>query len=144
MTRSLPEQWAGDYTVERARSWIAERDAESVTLMVLDRSSGHPLGLMLLFEEHVAGHRAEGSVHVRLGYLLGEDSWGKGFASELVAGFVRWCRSHEVASIAGGVADDNPAPARVLTKNGFHRVTSDDAVGPGERLYRVDLASTAG
>ena len=140
VTRSLPGPWSGGYTVDRARGWIRERDDEGAALLVLDRSSRHPVGLVLLFEEHVAEGQARGPVDVRLGYLFAEDSWGKGFASELVAGFVGWCRDHEVASIAGGVADDNLASARVLTKNGFQQVTAEDAVGPGERLYRVDLA----
>ena len=39
VTRSLPEQWSGNYSVDRARGWIAERDDEGVTLLVLDRSS---------------------------------------------------------------------------------------------------------
>ena len=139
VTRSLPEQWSGDYSVDRARDWIAERDDEGVTLLVFDRSSGRPVGLMVLFEEHIDGDQEQGSVDVLLGYLLGEDSWGQGFASELVAGFVDWCRDHEVAAIVGGVADGNPASVRVLTKNGFHPVTGGDAVGRSERPYRIDL-----
>ncbi len=138
VTRSLPAQWSGDYSVERARAWIAERDDEGVTLMALERSSSRPIGLVLLFVES-AGHERR-SAEVRLGYLLGEDTWGKGFASEIVAGLVGWCRKHTVASIAGVVSDDNPASARVLTKNGFREVSDHDAAGPGERLYRLDLA----
>ncbi len=53
---------------------------------------------------------------VRLGYLLAERGWGRGMASELVAGFVGWCRENGVVSISGGVAIDNPASARVLVK----------------------------
>ena len=114
VTRNLPESWGGEYTADRARKWIAARDAEGITLLVLDRSSGHPIGLLVLHEE--PAHEAGGFVNARLGYLLGADSWGRGFASELVAGFVSWCCRHEVASIVGGVAADNPASARVLTK----------------------------
>lgn len=140
VTHSLPAQWSGDYSVERARAWIAERDDEGVTLMAMDRSSGRPIGLVLLFVESAGRNHERRSAEVRLGYLLGEDSWGKGFATELVAGLVGWCRKHRVASIAGVVSDDNPASARVLTKNSFREVADDDAAGPGERLYRLDLA----
>ena len=77
-------------------------------------------------------------IEVRLGYLLAEDAWGQGYASELVEGFVRWCRQHPpIASIAGGVARDNVASVRVLTKNGFQRDSTAD-VGD-VNLYRLTL-----
>ncbi len=140
VTRNLPQPWSGDYTIDRAREWIAERDDEGVTLLVLERMSGGPIGLLLLFEEQVGRGPRRGPADVRLGYLLGEESWGKGYASEIVAGLVAWCRSREVTSLAGAVADDNPASAGVLTKNGFSDVADANAAGPGERLYRLDLS----
>lgn len=140
VTANLPDGWSGSYSVERARKWIAERDDEGVALLAVERSSARAVGIMLLFEERADPGGERGRVDVRLGYLLGEGSWGRGFASELVAGFVAWCRDHEVASISGGVAAENAASERVLTKNGFREVPAGDAgVGSGEQLYRVDL-----
>ncbi|HEY5626083.1 MAG TPA: GNAT family N-acetyltransferase [Dehalococcoidia bacterium] len=139
VTRSLPGEWSGDYSVDRARAWIAKRDDEGVTLLALERSSSRPIGLVMLFAESADPDQERSSASLRLEYLLGENSWGKGFASELVAGLIGWCRMRDVASIAGVVSDDNPASARVLTKNGF-REAPDDAAGPGERLYRLNLA----
>lgn len=115
VTRSLPPGWQGKYTIERAIEWIAERDREGATLLVLERSSRTPVGLMILFEDVDANLGQT----VRLGYLLSESAWGGGIATELVQGFVEWCRTVEIASIVGGVERDNIPSQRVLEKSGF-------------------------
>ena len=138
VTRSLPPSWQGRYTVERAREWIAERDAEGVTLLVIDKTTQQAVGLMILFETDAEDSRD--SIEVRLGYLLSEPAWGKGLASELVSGFVNWCREHvSISSIAGGVARENSASRRILEKNGFCRVQSEDEPVQDDQLYRLQL-----
>ena len=134
VTRSLPEAWAGPYSVERARRWIAERDEGGTTLLVIERSTQETAGLVVLFE-----FESDLGVEVRLGYLLAERFWGKGLASELIAGLVRWCREQvDIHSIAGGVARDNPASKRVLEKAGFGADPADEG-GTGEEILRIVL-----
>ena len=99
VTESLPPAWQGSYSLDRARDWVKERDCEGVTLLVVEKASRKPIGLIILFDTANGGEGAE----LRLGYLLAESAWGKGFASELIMGFVEWCRHAEVASITGGV-----------------------------------------
>lgn len=137
VTRALPETWQGPYSPERARAWIRERDEEGPTTLVVDKATGNAVGMMILHVSQAPDERV-GS-EVRLGYLLAEGAWGKGFASELVAGFIAWCRGHtHISSIAAGVAWDNPASRRVLEKNDFSAVqTKDD--GEGEQLFRLHL-----
>jgi RimJ/RimL family protein N-acetyltransferase len=136
VTQGLPTAWRGKYTVERAASWIEERDREGTTLLAVDNETNRPIGLMILFE--VPSERATDGVEVRIGYLLAETAWGRGFASELVSGFVEWCRNQaSILSLAGGVERDNVASIRVLEKNGFHPVQDEDA--RGEQMYRLDL-----
>ena len=138
VTRSLPPIWQGAYSVERARHWIEERDEEGTTLLVVDKLTLQPIGLLLLFQGERKG--GGGEVEVRLGYMLSEQSWGKGIASELVHGFVNWCRGESsISSIAGGVADDNPASKRVLEKNGFLLVQRGDQAADGESLYQLAI-----
>ena len=138
VTRSLPEPWQGMYTIERAREWIKERDNEGTTLLVIDKLTPKAIGLMILVETEL--QEGNGGTEVRLGYLLSEATWGKGIASELVNGFVSWCRERTwISSIAGGVALDNPASSRVLEKNGFQLVQSGDEVAQGEQLFRLSL-----
>jgi RimJ/RimL family protein N-acetyltransferase len=138
VTRLLPTSWQGSYTVERAREWMEERDDEGTTLLVVDKSTHQVVGLMLLFEMNTEDDGV--SIEVRLGYLLSESAWGKGFASELVKGFVDWCREQPaISSIAGGVAHDNPASKRVLEKNGFCLIQREDEVVQNEQFFRLQL-----
>ncbi len=71
-TVALPESWQGSYTVERARAWIAERDAESPTLLVMEAASARPVGVVVLAEVPLD----ESMVDVRIGYVIAEASWG--------------------------------------------------------------------
>lgn len=137
VTRSLPSAWQGEYTVDRARDWISERDSEGTTLLVLERSTGRPLGLVILVEW--AAESDAGGVDVRIGYLLAESAWGQGLASELIEGLVRWCRAQaSIQSLAGGVERDNLASARVLEKNGFRLARSNEP-NTGELLFELRL-----
>ncbi|MDJ0976200.1 MAG: GNAT family N-acetyltransferase [Planctomycetota bacterium] len=125
-TSSLPAPWQGAYDEQRASAWIASRDAEGPTLLVVDRAAQQPVGLLILFEEGTPDAR-----HVRLGYVLAEPAWGRGLATELVAGFVAWCRAlPDIASITGGVEAGNAASARVLEKNGFRMVARAEGDRP--------------
>lgn len=125
----LPPTWQGHYDRDRALAWIAERDSEGETLLVIEVASGRPIGLIILFDAHASGD-------LRLGYLLAESSWGKGFASELIAGLAQWGRGRGVRSITGGVAFDNPASSRVLEKNGF--VLQAPSADAQEHIYKLE------
>ena len=138
VTRSLPPSWQGSYSIDRAREWIKERDKEGTTCLAIEKLTHQVVGLLILFE--VQAEEGNDVSDVRLGYLLSEATWGKGIASELVHGFVSWCRGQEsISSITGGVAYDNPASKRVLEKNGFQLVQSGDNVTQGEQLYRISF-----
>jgi len=134
VTRTLPVSWHGAFTRERARDWIGERDREAATLIVVEKATANPIGLVTLFETPSGD-----GMEMRLGYLLAEASWGMGFATELVDGLVRWCRVQPtIRSLAGGVAPNNPASKRVLEKNGFlpSEVASE---GDREEILRLIL-----
>jgi RimJ/RimL family protein N-acetyltransferase len=138
VTRDLPPQWQGQYDMDRAASWFAERQGESTVLLVVKRPSVRPVGLLILSESE-SSHRSR---DIRLGYMIAESAWGSGFASELVAGFVDWCRTDgSIRSVVGGVAAGHSASARVLQKNGFvpHTRSSDHPVDEVE--YRLTLAT---
>jgi RimJ/RimL family protein N-acetyltransferase len=138
VTRSLPEACRGPYTVERAAAWIAERQAEGRTLVVVERSTKQAVGLMILSES--AAGDCTGGVDVRLGYLLAESAWGRGLASELVEGFVGWCRAEPaIRSLAGGVERDNVASMRVLEKNGFRPVEDQHSGSETDLLFELRL-----
>jgi len=138
VTKTLPTAWQGSYTASRAREWIRERDQEGTTLLVIDKSTKEPVGLVILIE--VDSENAIDGIEIRLGYLLSEPAWGKELATELVMGFVTWCRTQApIATLAGGVDADHPASMRVLEKNGFRPVEGGGETSPNHRLYRLRL-----
>jgi len=138
VTRSLPTSWQGSYTEKRANEWIKERDSEGTTLFVIEKLSGQAIGLMILFE--MQAESGSDMTDVRLGYLLSEDAWGKGFATELVSGFVSWCQGQSsITSIAGGVERDNHASIRVLEKNGFQPAPNSVEMDQDELFYQLSL-----
>lgn len=136
VTRQLPAGWQGTYTKERASQWISDRDREGSTLLAVARSSGEPVGVIILFESVCESTKA---AELRLGYLLSEAFWGQGMASEVLRGFVDWCKANRIASIAGGVERGNVASQRILEKNGFVYDPDAEGVGPEELLFRLQL-----
>ena len=135
VTQSLPDEWQGPYSQDRARGWILERDSQGATLLFREADSNEPVGLMILFESAVDD---TDQIDLRLGYLLSEWGWGRGFASEIVKGFVGRCRGQpRLRSIAEGVEHGNVASARVLIRNGFVAAAADE--GGGEQIYELTL-----
>ena len=116
VTRDLPPGWQGPFDMDRAASWFAERQSESTVLVIASRSDGRPVGLLILSESN---NRDRGS-DIRFGYIIAQSAWGRGLATEVVAGVAEWCRANgTIRSVVGGVAAGNSASARVLQKNGF-------------------------
>jgi len=60
---------------------------------------------------------------MHLGYIFGKNSWGKGFATELVKGLVDHLRRNKYNGVVhAGVTHGNPASVRVLQKVGFDAI----------------------
>lgn len=134
-TTALPPDWRGDFTLDRAQRWIAERDAESATLLAVERATGDAIGLVILIE--IAGEQPP-TIDLRIGYIIAESEWSRGLASELVGGLAEWARAKEsIDTISGGVTESNRASARVLTKNGFIAEPDPPA---GEMLYALRVS----
>ena len=131
VTAPLPEPWHGPYSEHRAAAWIKDRDDEGTALLVVERATGNPMGLVLL---HVSPEIRKPDSELRLGYLLAESYWGRGFATELLGGFVEWARTASYRRVVAGVASDNAASRRVLEKSGFTR--KREATG-SEDLYVI-------
>ena len=117
VTEGLPFGWQGEYDRVRGEAWFSDREAEGPVLVAVEPDRSEVVGLLLLFESE---SDALATVDVRVGYLLADQAWGRGLASELVAGLVEWCRARPlIRSLHGGVKSDNTASIRVLEKNGF-------------------------
>jgi len=127
-TRSLPPTWQSAYTLSRAQKWIKERDNEGVILLAVDSKTA--IGMVVLFEPENFGH-------LRLGYMLAESAGEKGYASEIVAGFVEWFRKRDIKLIRECVEPDNVASRRVLDKCGF--IAEPNTGESEEQLFMIVL-----
>jgi len=141
VTRSLPEAWQGQYTRERAGAWIEEPDQEGTTLLAISITDRKPIGLMILFESDKDGAEP---LEIRLGYLLAERAWGKGYAAEMVEGLVRWSRTQEsISGVTAGVERENSSSRNVLEKNHFQLVppsaSGDPGGDTGELIYHLQV-----
>ena len=135
VTQPLPESWHGPYSAKRAVDWIRERDAEGIQLLAVSRQTSNVVGLVLL---HQGSSTPPDSGELRLGYLVSESQWGRGFATELVRGVVNWVRVRGFRSIIAGVAKGNASSIRVLEKTGFSR-TESESPGAPEIFYTFAL-----
>ena len=117
VTRELPPTWGG-FSRARAPAWIAERHREGTMFLVEAKDPGNAVGLFMFFPGGATRHRGE----VRLGYVLAESAWGRGYATELLQGFVRrWDEKGVTANLLASVTVSNAASQRVLEKAGFSR-----------------------
>jgi RimJ/RimL family protein N-acetyltransferase len=107
---------------------------ESAVSCVVERSTGALAGLLVVGQDPQATEPL-----VFIGYLLDEPFWGKGLATELLRGLVKWTQDQGWQGwMLGGVETDNPASAAVLRKVGF---TEDRArSGPDTVMFGREFA----
>ena len=79
--------------------------------------------------------RSEDEAHI--GYLLAQQRWGKGVATEALQALTLWLSKYRSGRLVAGVDSENAASTRVLEKLGFKRMT-ENTPGAAE-LYSRDL-----
>ena len=102
-----------DLTDQNIDQWIDARAAESDIYLIRETGTDAIIGLLFLTPPF------NNDIHI--GYLLGRSTWGKGYASELLAGLVSRVPKTGFR-LLGGVGRKKPASAHVLRKTGFHVV----------------------
>ena len=108
----LPPSLALGKGPDALSAWINDRAEESRVGTIRRRPLGKLTGLLILAE-----FPTDTGFDVHIGYLFARSAWGKGYASEMLRGFVAVCPPEH--RLIGGVARDNPASCRVLLKAGF-------------------------
>ncbi|CAA6816627.1 MAG: Unknown protein [uncultured Sulfurovum sp.] len=117
VTKTFPPMWQGDYDKKRAKFWIEELDSDSKALLVVAKETKKPIGIINFFK---VGEKSRGKgTYLRLGYLVSKIMWNNGFGTELVEGFICWCKENKISTVLAGVNPDNIASIRVLEKNNF-------------------------
>jgi RimJ/RimL family protein N-acetyltransferase len=94
----------------------ARREGTGLHVMMLDREAGRIVGSLGLFHADWEVRSAE------IGYGVGSDERGKGYASEALGAVARWALTEGGIQRAWLTANtDNVASIRVAEKAGFHR-----------------------
>lgn len=108
---SLPPYFHGVSNAVEVKSWLSKMRSESRLFLIKDK---HDACLGFVFVSHT--DKAE----KHMGYLLGQEYWGKGFASELLIAFIKRAEKIESwRSLVGGVEKGNVASSKLLLKLGF-------------------------
>ena len=120
MTGSVPHP----YPPYSADGWISSlrgkrlRD-ESYNFAIVERTSEALAGSIGIFKRGA-------SVDWELGYWIGRDFWGKGYASEAAQAVMNWTTGELGAEVVhAGHFADNPASGRILEKVGFRRISNE-------------------
>ena len=117
-------------------AWINARDEEAQVYIVRSTIALNLLGLLFLTggiteqdEDNESAYAVTGageddtdSSTLRIGYLFGQSTWGKGYATELIEGLMSNLDEIGRPLVRASVSTDNGASARVLIKSGFSLV----------------------
>ncbi len=103
-------QTASQAWVERClRNW---QEATAFAYMILLRDTGERMGSI---EIALQGSAAE------IGYILAEQFWGRGYATEATRALVDWAEAQrDIGRISATCHPDNIASSRVIEKAGLH------------------------
>jgi len=111
VVKNLPPYFQGITSSELAASWLERMLLES-RLLELKSKTNELIGFLFIYVE------SQDDVHI--GYLLGEEYWGKGLASELLQSFVvEVAKTEPWSKLIGGVYASNVSSIKVLKKSGF-------------------------
>jgi len=118
VVENLPPYFHGIDSCHLAQQWLERMLAES-RLFLVSSEDGTLMGLLFACVDN------DNDAHI--GYLLAQEFWGKGFASELLQGFIsEVSNSENWSKLIGGVDQTNIASAKLLKKLGFVERPAED------------------
>lgn len=129
------ERYASDPRVTRYMAWPTHRSIEDThgflefcdtkwkvgpagTYVVVRTEDGLLLG--------GTGLDCETPTRAETGYVLAQDAWGQGYATEVLGAMVAVARGLGIEELTAGVHPDHQASIRVLEKGGFHLLSRHD------------------
>lgn len=121
---TLPLSWQQVEDEIKGRQWLNDRLSEGTVCSITNLSNERLIGFLFLYEQELNSAQltqaSESFLEVRIGYLLAKQYWGKGLASELIAGLISYYKERgNVSRLVGGVELSNIGSIKVLTKNDF-------------------------
>lgn len=118
---------------EPVEEWMRARQLESDVIALGLRNSRDLIGLMVVA---LSGQLDHPDIHI--GYLIGKEHWGQGFASEALEGLVQTLKASGPAQLIGGVDANNRASVRVLEKAGFELEAQDPTSGVRHYVLNIE------
>lgn len=125
---SIFERYAADPGVTRFMAWPTHRsidDTRAFLQFAEAQWKAGPAGSYLIIRTAddlllgSTGLEFETPTRAETGYVLAQDAWGQGYATEALRAMVELARSLGVHELTAGVHPDHEASIRVLTKGGF-------------------------
>ena len=121
VTQNLPDHQQPIEGPRGALEWINTMANECELLVVQTKSNNQVIGFLLLYQD-----LSSSKLQIRIGYLLGEKYWHKGYASELIKGLIKQSETlNQVQKLVAGVESQNLSSMKVLLKNQFTRLPSN-------------------
>ena len=118
VVENLPPYFHGITSSEHAEKWLAIMLQDS-RLLEVSLANNELVGFLFVSLEN------EALAHI--GYLLTQEHWGKGLASELLNAFIEEATNNELwTKLIGGVDQSNVASANLLKKLGFVAQPAED------------------
>ncbi|HHF3133833.1 TPA: GNAT family N-acetyltransferase [Vibrio diabolicus] len=119
VVENLPPYFHEIGSSEQARIWLERMLLESRLLQV-EAEEHELIGFLFAYVEN--------DEYAHIGYLLAEEYWGRGLASELLQGFIHEVeKSESWLKLVGGVDQSNVASAKLLKKLGFIKQPANDS-----------------
>ncbi len=130
VVKALPSYFHGITSLAQAEAWYEKMTSDSRLLTVSSKDTNELLGFVFLSIENNTAH---------IGYLLGEQHWGKGYAKECLSGLIGWCLADAVIKVLmAGVEKENVASAKLLEGLGFTTYLNEDR---SVVFYKYQLSS---
>ena len=119
VVENLPPYFHGIGSYEEARRWL-EGMLLGSRLLQVGTGEDELIGFLFAYVEK--------DEYAHIGYLLAEEYWDRGLASELLQGFIHEVeKSESWLKLIGGVDQSNVASAKLLKKLGFIEQTANDS-----------------
>lgn len=135
-TKWLPQHWQHIRSVAETMVWIDELEQSGATVLVAeDISTAKVVGMLMAAELEDS---ITGPVHI--GYLVSPSHQGRGYATEIVIGFLDWAQSEtRINSVLAGADRSHNASRAVLKKAGF-KLLSESRPGKNDVSYEFRIA----
>ena len=129
VVKHLPDSWSKPRNLPRSglEVWRREREEKDKAQIaaVFTQSDGELIGLVTLFlDSSTSGEGGHQQLSLlRIGYVLGESAWGKGFATEICQSIVSIAKQQGnklgIDGLRACTTSENAASSKVLLKAGF-------------------------